>query len=212
MTRKLVITVTALTILLPLTLSCATPELEPTTTAEPPIPTHYSTYTSEGLFSISYPQDWQPATSLIEQLTEWTEEWLQSVDPAAEIPEGLAFLFVGGIPSEEGYMPSVNVVIQPRAAGYWALDEIVEAEHQWCMMYLQDYREYSRTETIVDGRESVIIDCEFYDPSLGMFRDLCLFTVKDEFAWSVTCSCYNENFQEYEDDLNSIVRSFRILK
>jgi len=211
--RKLTIMIIALMILLPLTFSCAAPELEPTTTDEPPIPAHYSTYTSEGLYSISYPPDWVPATSLIEEVSEWVEEWLQSEDLEAEILEGANILFVGGKPIEEGYMPNVTVVVAPRSIGYWTLGEIVDSESQWYMVNLQDYREYSRTETIVDGRESIIVESGWDEPSFGGdLRYLSLYTVKDEFAWVVTCTCYSENFQEYKDDLNSVVRSLRILK
>jgi hypothetical protein len=213
MAKKLVFIATALMILLPLGFSCAAPELEPTMTDEPPIPAHYSTYTSEGLFSISYPPDWVPATSLIEEVTEWVEEWLESVDTASEIPEGGGILFLGGMPVAEGYMPNVNIVVIPRSVGYWALDEIVESEYQWSLTYLSDFREYSRTETIVGGKEAVISECGFYESSVGMeFRNLCLYTVKDEFVWIVTCTCSPEEFQEHEDDFSSVVRSFRILK
>ena len=214
MTRKLTIMVTALMTLLPLTMSCVTPEIEPTMTTEPPIPAHYATYTSEGLFSISYPPDWVPATSLIEDVTEMLIEWIESVDPELEIPEGTYVLFLGGIPVEEGYWPNVNIVVIPRSIGYWTLDEIVEYDCQAAMMYLQDFREYSRTETIVDGKEAVILDSENCDPVLGfgMTRYLQLYTVKDEFVWVVSCTYDSEDFQKYKDDFNAIVRSLRILQ
>jgi hypothetical protein len=213
MTKKLTTMVITLMTLLPFMLSCATPEIEPTTTTEPPIPAHYSTYTSEGLFSISYPPDWVPATSLIEDVTEMVTEWMESVDPELEMEEGANFLFLAGIPFEEGYWPNVNIVVIPRSIGYWTLDEIVEYEYQWNMMYLQDYREYSRTETIVDGKEAIILDTENLDPMLlDIIRFLQLYTVKDEFVWVVTCTYDAEDFQKYKDDFNSIVRSLRILQ
>ncbi|GAI46661.1 unnamed protein product, partial [marine sediment metagenome] len=60
MIKKLTVTLTMTTILLLLTVSCTPPTLTPTTTPEPEIPAHFTTYTSEGLFSISYPPDWVP--------------------------------------------------------------------------------------------------------------------------------------------------------
>ena len=42
-------------------------EEEPPTVIEPEIPAHFTTYTDEaGLFSISYPPDWEPTLSQME--------------------------------------------------------------------------------------------------------------------------------------------------
>ena len=38
------------------------------TVPETPIPESFSTYTSEGFFSIPYPPDWVPVISVIEEL------------------------------------------------------------------------------------------------------------------------------------------------
>ncbi len=211
MIRKLTISLITITTLLLLSLSCAPPELEPTQTSEPPIPTHFTTYNSEGLFSISYPPDWVPATSIMEELWEETKELMKSTDPEVSL-EDTSILFLGGIPAEEGYYPGVNILVMPRSAGYWELDEIVEAECQYSMEYTQGYREYSRVRTVVDGRQAVIIDSEDCDPpEMGRWRHLQLFMTKDKFVWCVTCSAELEDFEDYEDTFNSIVRSLRIL-
>ena len=70
MNNKKVICVTIITLALLFTCSCSTPELKPALESEPPIPTGFTTYTSEGLFSISYPSDWSPATSIMEEVWE----------------------------------------------------------------------------------------------------------------------------------------------
>ena len=212
MNKKLILSPSIVTIVLLVTMSCASPTLTPTTTLEPPIPPHFTTYTSEGLFSISYPPDWVPATSIMEELFEEVKEWMKTIDPEVAV-EDMRVLFLGGIPAEEGYYPGVNILVIPRSVGYWELDELVEAECQYSMEHTQGYREYSRVRTVVDGRQAVIIDSEDCDPpEIGRWRHLQLFMTKDKFAWCVTCSAELEDFEDYEDTFNSIVSSLRIFK
>ncbi len=210
MVKKLTVALTMIMILLLLPMSCASPTLTPTTTLEPEIPAHFTTYTSEGLFSISYSPDWVPATSIMEEMFEEVKELMKSTDPEVSL-EGASVVFFGGVPTEEGYYPSVNILVAPRSTGYWTLDEIVEAECQYSREYSQKYREYSQVRAVVDGKEAVIIDSEDYDPNLGTCRYLQLFTVKDKFVWLVTCGAESEDFKDYEDTFYSIVRSIRIL-
>jgi len=211
MIRKLAMTFTITIIVLILIVSCAPPTPTPTTMPEPEIPAHFSTYISEGLFSISYPPDWVPATSIMEETLEEVTELMKSTDPGASL-EDASILFLGGIPTEEGYYyPSVNILVGPRSVGYWTLDEIVEGESQYSREQSQRYREYSQVRTVVDGREAAIIDSEDYDPEMGVWRHLQLFMVKDKFVWLVTCSCEADDFRECEDTFYNIVRSLRIL-
>ena len=210
MIRKLTISLITITTLLLLSLSCAPPELKPTQTYEPPIPTHYSTYTSEGLFSISYPPDWVPATSIMEEMFEEVKELMESTDPEVSL-EGASILFLGGIPTEEGYYPTVNILVGPRSVGYWTLDEIDEAESLWAREHTEGYHENSYIRVVVDGKESSILDSEDNEPGYGRWRYLQLTTIKDKFVWIVSCASESEDFKDYEDTFYNIVRSIRIL-
>ena len=210
MIRKLAITFKMTIVLLVLIVSCAPPTVTPTATPEPEIPIHFTTYTSEGLFSISYPPDWVPATSIMEEVFEEVKELMKITDPEVQL-EGVKMLFMGGIPTEEGYYPSVNIAIVPRSVGYWDLTEIVEAESQYSMEHTSGYHEYSQVRTVVDGREAILIDSEDYEPDWGTWRYLQLFMTKDKFVWVVTCSTESEDFKDYQDTFYSVVRSLRIL-
>jgi len=169
-----------------LILSCTAPEVEPALTSEPPIPVNYSTYVSEGLFSISYPPYWTPATSIMEEVWKEAEEWLRGVDPELST-EGQIILFLAGIPTGEGYYPNVNVMIILRSTCFWAFSEIVEADHLWCIENLIEYKEYSQTKINIDGREAVVSDWSDYDPDFGIWRYITSYQVKDKFVWVVTC-------------------------
>ncbi len=214
MIRKLAITFAITIIVLILIVSCAPPRLTPTTTPAPTpelqIPPHFTTYTSEGLFSISYPPDWAPATAMMEDVWEEVKEWIKSVDPEVSVEEQQV-LFLGGIPIEEGYYPNVNIMVTPRAIGYWTLNEIVEADDVWCREHLQKYREYSQINTNIGEREAVISDWEAYDPDLVTWRYLTAYIVKDKFLWTITCSAESGEFKDFEDDFYAIIRSLRIL-
>ena len=210
MIKKLTVAIAMTIILSLLAVSCTAPTLTPATTPELPIPANYSTYTSEGLFSISYPLDWVPATSIMEEVFEWAKESMKSTDPELQLEE-TKILFFGGIPIEEGYYPAVNIIIAPRSVAYWTLDEIVEVETLWAMENTPGYREHSQIRTVVDGREAVIIDSEDNDPDFGRWRYLQLYMVKEKFMWVVTVSSEYPDFRGSEDTFESIVRSLRIL-
>jgi len=184
-----------------------------TLSPEPTIPSQYSTYIEEELYSITYPSNWVPALSYMEEVFGWALAWIQAVDQGIEVPEGMTILFLGGIPFEEGYYPTLNVFIIPRTTGYWTLQEIVEADGAWLRLYREDYYEYSTTEIIVDGIEAVLLDSADNDPVFGgLWRYLQLYTVKDNLAWLVTCGCASDDFNKYKDDFYTIATSLRILK
>jgi len=211
MINKLTVALTVPMIVLLLTVSCGPPELTPTTTEEAQIPPHFATYTSEGLFSISYPPDWVPATSIIEEMSEMMADWAQGVDPNLSM-EDFTLMFLAGKPIEEGYYPAVTISTMPRSIGLWTLDEITEADDLWCREHLQQYREHSRTKTVIGGNEAAISDWQDYEPVTGTWRYLTAYVVKDKFCWTVTCGVEVDDFKTYEDTFNSVVRSFRPLR
>lgn len=210
MIKKLTATITTAMILSLLAISCAPPTLTPAIKPEPEIPAHFTTYASEGLFSISYPPDWVFVTSMMEEVGKEAKEYLKSLDPTVQTEE-VAVVFMAGLPFEEAYYPWVNVVVAPRCAGYWTLDEVDESESLWAREYIVGYRENSMIKTVVDGRESSILDSEDNEPGYGRWRYLQLTTVKGDFVWVVSCGSEYKDFQDWEGSFNSIIRSIRIL-
>jgi hypothetical protein len=77
------------------------------------IPSNFSTYTHEGLFSISYPKEWQPALSIIESLRQKTNEYLKSTGGTG-ILDKTQVVFLGGIQfADDSYNPNVSVSVTP---------------------------------------------------------------------------------------------------
>lgn len=175
-------------------------------------PAHFTTYTDEGLFSISYPSDWAPATSIMGELWQETKEQMESEIPDISM-EDASMLFFAGIPTYDGYYPTVNIIVTPGAPGYWTLDEVAEAEDLLERMYpTPGYQLLSRTKTTVGGIEALIDDSVDNEPDYGKWRYIQACLVKDKFVWFVTCAAEFDDFNYYEDDFYEIVESLRILQ
>jgi len=177
---------------------------------EPEIPSNFTTYTEEGLFSISYPSDWQPATSIMGEIFEETKQMMEASVPLVSL-EGINILFMAGSESLDGYYPAVTVLTEKREAGYWTLDEVYEANSRYDKAVTPGYKELSITKTVIDAREAIIAFTEDNEPGYGRWRYLNTFTVKDDFVWLVGCSCEHQDFRDYEETFESVVRSLRIL-
>jgi len=179
---------------------------------EAEISAHFTTYTDEvGLFSISYPPDWELALSEIEGLEQATEELLESIEQ--DIPlERVSTIFFAGLPTEMGYTPNVNIVCESFPGLIVTHEIMVEAEIQGLKDFVQGYHEFSRVKTTVGGREATIVDWEGTIPGLPKQHSLQLFTLVGKVAWIVTCTPPAGEFSEHEDDFHAIVRSLRILK
>ena len=185
--------------------------------SEPAIPAHFATYTDEArFFSISYPPDWKPFPSSLEEIPV-SKDFFKVYDSDASLV-GLFFVFTAEAPRDlGGSSPNVNIVVQALSdmtmRGWWTLDEIVEAKLQRTKEIKQGYYEFSRINTIIGGREAVIIDWESYTSDLsGKVRSIQMFTIADKLVWKVTCYADSKKFSPFEDDLHAIVRSLRIFK
>lgn len=182
-----------------------------TPTPEPTTPADFTTYTSEGLFSISYPPDWTPATSVMGELWEEVKEQMESEVPGVSLGDA-EMLFLAGIPTEEGYYPNIGIVVESRSPGYRTLNEVVEANDAFDREYTTGYQVLSQVKTTIDEREAVVIDSVDDEPGFGKWRYIQMFMVKDKFAWMVIGSAEFDDFKHYEDTFYDIARSFRILK
>ena len=71
----------------------------PVVEIEREIPPDFITYTSEGLFSISYPPELIDMTSMQEEISEGVEEAMQATDPEFDL-ESFQYVFTGIIPTD----------------------------------------------------------------------------------------------------------------
>lgn len=185
----------------------------PRPTSEPTTPARFSTYTTMGLFSISYPSDWEPATAIMGDLWEEVEAEMMSEIPDISM-EDTAMVFLAGRQRSGGeYYPNVNIIVVSRTRGYSRLDEVVAADDELERMYpTPGYELLSRTETTVGGIEAIVDDSVDNEPGYGKWRFLQVQLVKGEFVWVVTCGAEFDDFRYYEDDFYDTVESFRVLQ
>jgi len=178
------------------------------------IPTNFTTYTDEAnFFSISYPANWEPAFSIIESLKLKTDKYMNSIDEKGSL-EKSNIVFFGGVPLDSGYYnPNVSILAEPLGDDNVKLEDIVEGLVREYKRVAEEYREFSRTKTIIDGRKAIILDFEACYPNLVLVHSLVMVTVIDKFVWGITCGTGPPlNFYDFKDDLYAIVKSFKILK
>ncbi len=191
-------------------------EAEPSPTPDPVIPSHFTTYTDESsLFSISYPPDWEPALSALGELEEAVSDIIRGIESDAAVEE-LRYLFLAGLPDEDGLNPNMLILVEPMPIGTGTIDSVVEAEVRGIKGIVQDYREFSRTKTSVGGREAAILDVQALWPGVGgtqtLTRALQMYTIQGKNVWGLACTTDPWLFDSYEDTFRDILDSFRILR
>jgi len=178
------------------------------------IPTNFTTYTDEvNFFSISYPANWEPAFSMIESLKQRTDNYMNSIDSKGSL-EKSNIVFFGGVPLDSGYYnPNISILVEPLGGDNVKLEDTVEDVVREYKSVAEEYREFSRTKTIINGRKAIILDLEARYPNLVSVHCLVMITSVDKFVWAITCTvCPPLNFYDFKDDLYTIVKSFQILQ
>jgi hypothetical protein len=176
------------------------------TLPETPIPASYSTYASPAFFSISYPPDWEPDTSSLQQIEEAMREYARSLNAESLVAE-TRVVFTVWKEMADGDVALVQVQFQPRPS--WPLHSMVEASREWAKSNLNQFVEFSRARTTVGGREAIISVSQFVAES-ETFKAIECYIAGDKFIWTVTGGCRSKNFSLYSDVFDSIVRSLRV--
>jgi hypothetical protein len=173
------------------------------------IPAHFTTYTEDGLFSISYPAYWETAFHIIEGVEHAVTKIITSIE--SDIPvEKASEIFLAGLPIEAGYLPNVSVWVESLLGIILTHDNMVEAEIKSLKTIITDLGGFSQVKTTVGGRTMTIIEYEGTFPRVGKFHWLQMFTLVGKTTWIVTCASSLGEFNKCEEDFNAIVRSLRI--
>jgi predicted nucleic acid-binding Zn ribbon protein len=179
---------------------------------EPAIPAHFTTYTDElGLFSISYPPEWELALELIEEAEQAMNDLIRSIDSGLPV-EQVSCLFAAGIPSGINLIPSVSITVESLPGIVWTHDVVVRAEIESAKAIASNYYEFSRVKTTVDNRTATIIVSQATIPQRVTCRYEQMMLLVGKTVWIVTCTALPDQYGEWEDDFDAIVRSLRILK
>ncbi|UCH50849.1 MAG: hypothetical protein JSV54_07505 [Chloroflexota bacterium] len=172
---------------------------------------NYTTYKDEsGLFSVSYPADWEitpPEVTPFGQNAKETISRLQAGSPVEEF----SVIFFGGKPDQGAYEPYVIIGVGPVPAEISTLDQLVDSDIRVDKETYSDFQELTRIKTTIDGKEATILDWEGTIPE-EQYKLYCLqlYILTDKALWVVTCGSRPENSAQWKNDFNTIVRSLRI--
>lgn len=167
---------------------------------EPAIPAHYTTYTDEqGLFTISYPPEWELALELMEEI-EQTEL------------EEVSLLLIAGLPFLGGFNPNINIAVAPCPLIVCTHDAMVTGEIEGMQATDPGYQELSRVKTTIDNRTATILVSQGAYPDEPTYQYVQMFFLVGRTAWCVTCTTLPDEYSKWEDDFDAIVRSLRVLK
>ena len=176
---------------------------------EPVIPAHFTTYTDElGLFSISYPPEWELTLEHMEGTEQYAKDIISSITSDLPIEEA-HFIFMAGLYGEG---TNVNIAVEPLPAIIRTHDEMVIAQIEALKAVVSDYHEFSRVKTTIDNRMATIVECRATLPGLGTFHYVFMCCIANKTVWGVTCTTSPDQYGSWEDDFDAIVRSLRILK
>jgi hypothetical protein len=181
--------------------------------SESSIPANFTTYTDETrLFSISYPVDWEPDLLRIKTLKQETEEYMESINSMGTL-EKSNIVFFGGAPLGNGYYnPNMSILVELFSGDKFKLEDLVELTVQGWKKEAEEYHEFSRTKTIIDGKQAIILDYEARYPNIGASHNLLTVILTDRFVWILSFGVIPPlNFNDFKEDIYTTTRSFKIL-
>ena len=175
------------------------------------IPANFTTYSDEdGLFNISYPKDWEVNLAILSKMGTIIGELATRQDMSLE---NASLIFMAGVPTGLGYDPSVNIVVQPLllSSKNISIETVADSEAAGFRKVADSYNEISRTFTVIDGRDTAIVEYKAKSKGLPDVHAIVMFTIIGRTLWSVTCGTITEtNFSKYEDDFQAIVHSLEV--
>lgn len=177
------------------------------------LPDDYVTHThSSGLFSVSFPAGWEENPNPIGVDLQTMENLIDKVN-AGDLVDQAGPVFFWGVPTETGYNPSCNLVIEPRPESLRTIQRVTEEEIAVIKSFSQAFEEIALDILISDGRESTIFE---YQASINGIdvHSLVLVTIVDDTIWTNGC-LVNQGFADYSEfeiDFQNIVRSLEIHK
>lgn len=180
------------------------------------IPSNFTTYTHEGLFSISYPKEWEPALSIIEGMRKEVNGYINSIGGTGFSDEA-QIVFFGGISSiDNSYNPNVNVTIIPvniQKIDLKILEGLVDMMIQGYTEQAEEFKKIFQKTEVINGKQAVLLECEARYPNIGSLHALQTILYDGEFVWSITCGVIPPlSFSTYKDDIYAIPRSLKILR
>jgi hypothetical protein len=171
------------------------------------IPEYFSTYASEGFFSISYPPDWSPEMSKIDEIEKEAKKYLNNISISSKVDQ-YQLVFIGGFFSGDDNFKYLSISVEPK--NLLPVETLVESTHQWCVENVKDYSELSRVKTTIGGKSAVIQIYRGRDVDDYLTGFTSAIVVGDKFLWTVICLCDSEKLDSNLDTFDEVIRSLRV--
>ncbi|MBN1191538.1 MAG: hypothetical protein JXA46_17410 [Dehalococcoidales bacterium] len=172
----------------------STPEIK-TIVIDKPVPATYATYHDpNGLFTISYPSDWEILQDSKKQIAEGSNQVLEFLN-------GTNKSKISGIPLFSALNKQPFAVVH---LGFSA-NELYPTPG-----YTNE--NFSIYKTIIDSHDAILVECDGWNPDAGKFTVLSIKIILNKNAWQIQCSARPEDYEKVVDDFRSIAGSLRILK
>ena len=203
---KLCVIIFALVILLPSIAGCS----NTTSTTTTPT-TAFSTYTdSTNLYSVSYPQTWELANSMVTLQSQITTT-INKINAGMPLTIG-SVIFVAGLKADVGYYPNINISVDPAPTGLTNNDQAVQAEANGIKTLHPDYQEVARTKIIVNGKNVWLLEFNATFTNTPLMHDYLLVYLLNGNIWTLTCTAKDPDFSQYKTEFTVIINSLKINK
>lgn len=174
------------------------------------IPPDFIKYTDPAkYFSVSFPPEWELFPSGL-SLLPIKKDFFAYYNPILGF-DGYVFILSAGTGSPGA---NLNIVVQHISdiadKGWVTLEEIVEGKQKRTAEIELHYHEYSRTLTVIDGTEAIIIEWGSLE-STQVLRCIQVFMVVDQLIWKVTFYIPETQASLFKEDIYNIIGSLRIL-
>jgi hypothetical protein len=130
----------------------------------------FSTYTDNtNLYSISYPQTWELANSMVTLQNQITAT-ISKINAGTPLTTG-SVIFVAGLKADVGYYPNINISVDPAPTDLTNNDQAVQAEANGIKSLHPDYQEIARTKIIVNGKTVWLLELKATFTNTPLMRD-----------------------------------------
>ena len=195
-----------LAILLPSIASCSNTT---STTTTPTVV--FSTYTeSTNLYSISYPQTWELANSMVTLQNQITAT-INKINAGTPLTTG-SVIFVAGLKADVGYYPNINISVDPAPTDLINNDQSVQAEANGIKTLHPDYQEIARTKIIVNSKTVWLLEFKATFTNTPLMHDYMLVYLLNGNIWTLTCTAKDPDFSQFRGEFTVIINSLKINK
>jgi len=172
------------------------------------IPADYAKYTDPyENYSITFPSNWESDMSAVSNLAQNAEICGLRIKNN-EVINKAATIFIVGFQGKNGFFPNMLVSVIP--GGAMSFEQAVSVSFFKNAMKGCEYKQISKYPITLNGIDAMITVWEQKTFS-GYCKMMSLVTMKNKTIWNIDCVSYVEEYDEWENDFNIIIRSFTLM-